>query len=122
MKDREEKHRSQNKSEGGSEEEDEGEEEVVGWVLHEKLSQELSVKLYMGQSLVQPQGRSSTVGHQSLQVELEVDQTAGGPPYLVVAVVGVAHDGQDVPHGEDDGGQPGCPQSNIYLVGEKMMF
>ena len=47
---------------------------------------------------------------------------AGGAPYLVVAVVGVAHDGEDVPHGEDDGGQPGGPQSNIYLVGEKMMF
>ena len=46
----------------------------------------------------------------------------GGAPYLVVAVVGVAHDGQDVPHGEDDGGQPGGPQSNIYLVGEKMML
>ena len=46
----------------------------------------------------------------------------GGAPYLVVAVVGVAHDGEDVPHGEDDGGQPGGPQSNIYLVGEKMML
>ena len=46
----------------------------------------------------------------------------GGASYLVVAVVGVAHDGQDVPHGEDDGGQPGGPQSNIYLVGEKMVL
>ena len=43
-------------------------------------------------------------------------------PHLIVAVVGVLHDGQDVPDGEDDGGQPGSPQSNVNLVGEKMVF
>ena len=75
----------------------------------------------MGQSLVKPQGRGGTVSHESLQVELG-DQTAGESFYLVIAVVGVTHDWQDVPHGEDDGSQPGCPQSNIYLMGEKMMF
>ena len=75
----------------------------------------------MGQSLVKPQGRGGTISHESLQVELG-DQTAGESFYLVIAVVGVTHDGQDVPHGEDDGGQSGRPQSNIYLVGQKMML
>ena len=50
------------------------------------------------------------------------DDCTGWGPHLVVAVVGVAHDGQDVPDGEDDGGQPGSPQPNINLVGEKMVF
>ena len=46
----------------------------------------------------------------------------GWGPHLVVAVVWIPHDGQDVPDGEDDGGQPGSPQPNINLVGEKMVF
>ena len=46
----------------------------------------------------------------------------GWDAHLIVAVVGVPHDGQDVPDGEDDGGQPGSPESNIYLMGEEMVF
>jgi len=96
----------QDQGDGGGKDEDDGEEEVVCRVLHEEECEELSVELDLRQPLVEAQGRGGTIGHQS----------------LVVAVVGVAHDGEDVSQGEDDGGEPGGPHGDIYLMGEDMML
>ena len=71
MEDREENHRDKDEGDGAGEDEDDGEEEVVGRILHEEQSQELSVELYLRKPLVQPQSRCGTICHQSLQVELE---------------------------------------------------
>ena len=80
MENREENHRDKDEGDGAGEDEDDGEEEVVGRILHEEQSQELSVELYLWQPLVQPQSRSSTIGHQSLQVELGDGRRWGSLP------------------------------------------
>ena len=67
MEDSKENHRGKYEGDGGSEYEDDGEEEVVGRVLHEEECEELSVKLYLRQPLVEAQGRGGAVSHKSLE-------------------------------------------------------
>ena len=55
MENREENHRDKDEGDGAGEDEDDAEEEVVGRILHEEQSQELSVELYLRKPLVQPQ-------------------------------------------------------------------
>jgi len=88
VQDCKEDHRSQDEGDGGCEDEYDGEEEVVSRVLHEKEGEELPVELYLGKPLVETKCRSGTISHER----------------LVIAVVRVAHDGEDVSQGEYDGG------------------
>ena len=83
MEDSEENHRGEYEGDGGSKDEDDGEEEVVGRVLHEEECEELSVKLYLRQPLVEAQGRGGAVSHQSLYEDTdEGDYNGMGPsPY-----------------------------------------
>ena len=48
---------------------------------------------------------------------MEPQGGGGGPGHegLVVAVVRVAEYGQNVSHGEDDGGHPGQPEKDLNL-------
>ena len=66
MQDCKENHWSQDEGDGGGEDEDDGEEEVVGRVLHEEKCEELSVELDLGKSLVKTKSRGCTIRHQCL--------------------------------------------------------
>ena len=110
VKESEEEHGDEDQSDGGSVEEQHTEYQVVSRVLRQEqtcssnivtrlplttrgdseLTEELSIELDLGQSLVEPECRGGGAGHQS----------------LVVAVVRVPQDGQDVAHSEDHRGNP----------------
>ena len=66
MQDCKENHGSQDEGDGGGEDEYDGEEEVVGRVLHEEECEELSVELYLGKSLMKTESRGGAISHESL--------------------------------------------------------